>query len=310
MFSVCLPVYRYNAVALTRELLRQRAERAARTGRDDFEVLLYDDASPDDADWGRTTLRALPGLRYTELPANLGRAAIRNRMVRDARGKYCIVLDADAAIPPDYLMRYANFVGQFAAEPEGEGKNFVVVGGRRYADGAPTDHRLHLHWWYGRERESCMEYSTDRAWLGFHSNNFLATRSLLLAYPFPETVDGYGHEDTLWGQQFTGTGVGLYHLINAVVHLGLEDNVTFLRKQHQAIRNLHRLKNETPHLRTRLIDFAERFPRLTGLARHLPEARLVRYLRGTNRPDLRALDLLKLNWWAQMTSPPYNTFIR
>lgn len=297
MFSVCIPVYRYNAVPLVRALVRQRAEMG--DAEVDLEILVYDDASPDDGEWGSRELRAMPGIRYVALAENLGRAAIRNRMARDATGTYLIMLDADAELPAGYLQRYVSYPGLLHGRGDWSfGEDMVAVGGRRYQDIAPTDARLHLHWWYGRERESDVDYSVEQGWRGFHSNNFMVTKALLLDHPFPEETDGYGHEDTLWGQQFTGTEVPLFRLNNAVVHLGLEADEVFLRKQHQAIRNLHRLKNSSPHLRTRLIDFAERFPRLTRLAQHLPAGRLTRYLTDNSHPDLRALDLLKLHWWA------------
>lgn len=301
MFSVCIPVYRYNAVPLVRELVRQLASVAS--GEEDllYEILIYDDASPDDGDWGRQELRTIPHIDYVELPVNLGRAAIRNRMIRDARSLYCILLDADAEIPANYLQSYQSHLSNLQCDSAewSFGKDLVVVGGRRYETDRPADPELHLHWWYGRERESDVFHQTKKGWLGFHSNNFLATRSLLLDHPFPESVDGYGHEDTHWGQQFTDTLVPLYQLNNPVIHLGLEANEVFLRKQHQAIRNLHRLKNETPHLRTRLIDIAERFPRLVRLAGYLPENKLKNYLTSRPAPDLRALDLLKLKWWME-----------
>lgn len=301
MFSVCIPVYRYNAVPLVQELVRQLASVASEEEGLFYEILIYDDASPNDGDWGRQELRTIPHTNYVELPVNLGRAAIRNRMIRDARSPYCIFLDVDAEIPANYLQSYQNYLGDLHnSSPDWSlGRDLVIVGGRQYEKKRPSNPELHLHWWYGQERESDVFHQSKKSWLGFHSNNFLATRSLLLDHPFPESVDGYGHEDTLWGQQFTGTDVLLYQLNNPVIHLGLETNEVFLRKQHQAIRNLHRLKNETPHLRTRLIDIAERFPRLVRLASYLPENKLKNYLTSRPAPDLRALDLLKLKWWME-----------
>lgn len=296
MISVCIPVYRFNARSLVRELLRQRAE--LENGVSDFEILLYDDASPDDGDWGKLDLREIPGIRYVELPANLGRAAIRNRMIRDANGTHCILLDADAGLPQGFLLAYEkhlfNLHESTSVKP---GADLVVVGGRKYSEQRPPDPKMHLHWWYGRQRESDVNYSDQQGWLGFHSNNFLATRSLLLNHPFPESVDGYGHEDTLWGQQFTGSDTPFFRIDNPVVHLGLEPGAVFLRKQQEAIRNLHRLKNETPHLRTRLIDLVEKYPKLTALAKYTPEKPLINYLTSRPAPNLKALDLLKLKWW-------------
>jgi len=291
MFSICLPVYRYDVRPLVRELLRQAAEL---TDADDapFEILVYDDASPDDEDWGRATLRSLAGIRYEELAVNLGRAAIRNKMAREAKFDYVLLLDADGWPGPDFLNDWFVVLQDLWNTSEQ-----VAVGGRSYAEKAPSP-AFHLHWHYGRKRESAS--ASERAntpYLGFQSNNFLVERAVLLAHPFPEKVAGYGHEDTIWGQQLEGAGVSILHVHNPVVHLGLEPVEVFLRKQKQAIENLRSLKNEHPHLRTRLIDLTENYPRLTSLARYLPEDLLVKRLKSGAQPFLYFLDALKLKWW-------------
>jgi hypothetical protein len=219
-------------------------------------------------------------------------------MVRDAQGTFCILLDVDAKVPNDYLLRYHQYL-QYPDHAQNE--DLVLVGGRQYSATEPKDRDLVLHWWYGHQRESdALSPPADQDWLGFHSNNFLASRALLLAHPFPESVAGYGHEDTLWGQQFIDSEIRIRRVKNPVVHLGLEPNDVFLRKQQQAIRNLHCLKKNTPHLRTRLIDLVEKYPRITALARILPEQLLINHLCQHRRPNLKLLDLLKLKWWHEL----------
>jgi len=225
MLSICIPTYRYDVRPLVTELLRQVA--AVQEGP--IEILVFDDASPDDGDWGRAALRQTSGIRYEELTTNLGRAAIRNKMARAATQEFLVMMDADGWPNPNFVRRYLNEVKE-----------------------------------------------TKR---------------------FPEDVDGYGHEDTVWGQQFASKQVSLYHEDNPVVHLGLEPNDVFLRKQKQAIENLRLLKNRSSHLRTRLIDLVEILPFLPFLASLFPEKALVSHLTKRARPSLYALDLLKLRWW-------------
>jgi len=294
MLSICIPTYRYDVRPLVTELLRQVA--AVQEGP--IEILVFDDASPDDGDWGRAALRQTSGIRYEELTTNLGRAAIRNKMARAATQEFLVMMDADGWPNPNFVRRYLNEVKETKRNLGQSGISVIVTGGRAYAEAPPEDHRLHLHWWYGTRRESrSVEQREVQEWLGFQSNNFMVTRSLLLEYPFPEDVDGYGHEDTVWGQQFASKQVSLYHEDNPVVHLGLEPNDVFLRKQKQAIENLRLLKNRSSHLRTRLIDLVEILPFLPFLASLFPEKALVSHLTKRARPSLYALDLLKLRWW-------------
>lgn len=293
MLSICIPVYRYDVRPLVAELLRQ-----VKLVDEPVEILIYDDASPAEGDWGREALRQTDGIRYVELKANLGRAAIRNKMAQEASHDYLVMMDADGWPNPDFVRRYSY-------EVEDTKRNFgdadlavIVTGGRGYAQDQPEDVKLHLHWWYGTTRESkTVEQRETQGWLGFQSNNFMVTRSLLLDYPFPADFEGYGHEDTVWGQQFPSKSVVLTHQDNPVVHLGLEPNDVFLRKQREAIVNLRLLKNQSPHLRTRLIDLTERLPFLPALASLVPEAKLTGHLTGRKQPSLYAMDLLKLRWW-------------
>ncbi|MEO0734678.1 MAG: glycosyltransferase family 2 protein, partial [Bacteroidota bacterium] len=138
MISVCIPVYRYDVRLLVRELLRQ-AEEFAEVHP---EVLVYDDASPEDPAWGKAELRRTPGIRYVELPTNSGRAAIRNKMATEARHDYVLLLDADGEPGPDFLNDY------FLAL---EGDVDILVGGREYAREAPPS-PYRLHWYYGLMR--------------------------------------------------------------------------------------------------------------------------------------------------------------
>lgn len=290
MISICLPVYRYDVRPLVAELLRQAEEFAG-----EVEILVYDDASPDDGEWGRKELRKTVGIRYVELTKNLGRAAIRNKMAREASNKYLLMMDSDGWPSEKFLWLWMYNAGEreaMTASPS------ITVGGRKYAPSPPEDPALKLHWWYGTRRESpTQKQRTEMGALGFQSNNFGVEREVILQHPFSETHQGYGHEDTLWGQQLARTGIFIGHSNNSVIHLGLEPAAIFLSKQRQAIQNLALLKQQTPHLRTRLIDLVERYPRLTALAKHLPEKWLVRYLCSWSKPSLFALDLLKLKWW-------------
>lgn len=293
MLSVCIPTYRYDVRPLIAELQLQARERKGKV-----EILVYDDASPADGYYGRADLRNAVGVRYVELSENLGRAAIRNRMAREATYPYLLLLDADGQVHTKFLRTYILHLADVIARQKSPRSNIVLVGGREYAAVPPEDERLQLHWWYGTRRESRSVHLRKRAgWLGFQSNNFLISQHLLLDHPFPEEVAGYGHEDTLWGQQMERAGVPIYHIDNPVVHLGLEPEDVFLGKQREAIRNLALLHQQFPHLRTRLIDLAEKYPSAKHLVQFFPESWLARRLTDSKRPSIYWLDILKLRWW-------------
>lgn len=285
MVSICVPCYNYDAGPLIDALRTQMSGLPVPS-----ELLVYDDASPQVPTW---VGQQIPGreVRLKRLGQNLGRGPIRNLLVREARYEYVVLLDVDGWPAADFLINYLE------ALPADHGANLLIIGGRTYSPEPPVDHELHLHWWYGVRRESTQQPFAENPYYGFQSNNFLASRQLLLSHPFPEDAVGYGHEDTLWGQQLAGLQTDLIRIDNPVVHLGLETNTDFLRKQRQAIANLKRLRQAYPELRTRLTDLVGRYPHLSKLASLLPEQALINYLTNRKEPELKALDLLKVKWF-------------
>ncbi|PPK85395.1 glycosyl transferase family 2 [Neolewinella xylanilytica] len=276
MLSVCIPVYHYDARPLANELRRQAI--ALDTP---IEILVYDDASGTSWQCENRKLLDLPSVRYREMPENIGRAAIRNLMAREATGEHLIMLDVDSWPNPTLLENYAAHVS-----------SEVVVGGTTYAIERPADPELFLHWHYGRRREALAPARRRNRF--FQSNNFLVRREVMLANPFPD-VDGYGHEDTLWGQLLVPAKITIQYIENPVVHLGLESNRVFLAKQKKAVENLRLLRKQHPTLRTRLTTFADRYPKFSTLSGYVPEEVLEKYVLETG--NLKALDLLKLKWW-------------
>lgn len=86
--SVIIPVY--NASHLLR-----RAIDSALCQQVPLEIIVVNDASPEDVDSVMADYRNTPSVVYLKNPHNMGAAESRNRGVAQARGKYCAFLDAD-----------------------------------------------------------------------------------------------------------------------------------------------------------------------------------------------------------------------
>ena len=289
--SILIPVFNRNVAALVGSL---RAQAAAWPGA--VEIILLDDKSAEKYQQLNRPLAALPGVRYEELSANVGRAAIRNLLVARAKYDWLLWLDNDSLLPNDqFLVCYAQAA---LAEPAAA----LFIGGTAYLPTPPADPRLRLRWLYGRAREMRPAAARQRDPGGQLSiNNALVEKELVLKFPLDERLSGYGHEDTRFGLELARAGVVVRHLDNPVLHDGLEPAAVFLEKSHQAVRNLAQvLRTDGLGADTRLARTAARLRRagLAGAARAALaalEPALRRNLLSV-RPSLRALDALKLRW--------------
>ena len=289
--SILIPVFNRAVAALVGSLRAQAGEWPGAV-----EIILLDDKSAENYRLLNRPLAALPGVRYEELPANVGRAAIRNQLAASAAHEWLLLLDNDSLLPDEqFLARYAQAT---TVRPVAT----LFVGGTTYLPTPPADPGLRLRWLYGRAREMRPPAARQRDPGGQLSiNNALVKKELLLKFPLDERLSGYGHEDTRFGLELARAGVVVRHLDNPVLHDGLEPAAVFLEKSQQAVRNLAQvLRTDGLGANTRLARTAARLRRvgLAGAARAALAALAPALRRNllSARPSLRALDALKLRW--------------
>ena len=286
--SVLIPVYQRAVGELVRAL---RAQASRWPGP--VEILLLDDCSSEEFRQLNQPLAALPGVRYRELPQNVGRAAIRNQLAAAAQHEWLLLLDNDSRVPD------AQFVARYAAA---RSQADVLIGGTGYDAAPPTDPALRLRWAYGRAREARPAAQRQAApYAQLTINNALIRAAVFRQFPLDEQLSGYGHEDTKFGAELAAAGISVLHLDNPVIHDGLEPAAVFLAKSEQAVRNLARVYRENGlGADSRLLQAALRLRRLGAapVARRALGAAapaLTRQLLSPH-PTLRAFDLLKLYW--------------
>jgi len=290
--SILIPVFNWPVEELINSLLAQRPDWPG-----PVEILLLDDGSREEFRALHRSLARLPGVHYRELPANVGRAAIRNQLAAAAQHEWLLLLDNDSLLPDaQFLARYA------AARHRGS----VLIGGTCYAPTPPADATLRLRWEYGRSREARPAAVRQRQpYAQLTINNALVRAAVLRRFPLDERLRGYGHEDTAFGEALAAAGVPVVHLENPVLHAGLEPAELFLAKSEEAVRSLvaafrqHGTGADSRLLRTAL---RLRALGLAGPAQALLRALAPRLRRNLHSatPQLRALDLLKLRWLLEL----------
>ena len=227
MISVCIPIFNYDM----RETVERLSQQAV-TSPVEVEIVCIDDCSDQ---YFRSLNRSIASMvKYVELPSNVGRARIRNLFLQYARYQYLLFLDCDSLIPDGFI---EHFVALMDGNPE------VVCGGRIY-DSASNDLAHRLRYTYGIQCES--KDANERRkhpYRSFMTNNFMVRRDVLEAVPFDESIQLYGHEDTLFGYRLMQRGVTVTHVENPVVNGDVELNEVFLDKTREGVSSLSEIYN-------------------------------------------------------------------
>lgn len=240
--SILIPVHEYNPTTLLTSLHKQCTSSGI-----PFELIVFDDASSYESytSW-KPFLDKIVNLHIYRTDKNIGRAGIRNELIKKASHEWLLFLDVDT-IPceEDYLQKYLPFLSSV---------NTCICGGTAYKKNTPASDQT-LRWTYGIARE---EISADKRnknpFDTFTLNNLLIRKEVLLQFPLDESIQKYGHEDTLLGMTLATNGIQIVHIDNFVYHEGLDSNEVFLGKIKQSIETLVDLykQNKLPS-KTKLI---------------------------------------------------------
>lgn len=213
MLSILIPTYNYDCTLLVKDLHKQAIE-----CKIPFEIIVAEDGSLFHKQTNRK-IKELSNTKYIEIKENIGRSKIRNLLADVALFQYLLFIDCDAKVCKN------NYISEYLKHCT---PKCCVIGGICYdKKDKKTQYSLRLK--YGFLRES----KTER----FTAFNFLIHKEIFKKVKFNESIQGYGHEDSLFGaqvKQFTQ-----YKIINnQLIHKGLDSNKIFLEKTESAIYNL------------------------------------------------------------------------
>lgn len=226
MLSILIPIYNYDARLLVQQLHQQ-----ALSAGIEYEILLLDDASDNtQLSEGNRCLKELSNVTIFELPTKAGRAVARNFLAGEAKYNHLLFLDCDSEpIDDKFIERYIPYCKE---------KNIVVCGGTAYKPEKPaTD--SYLRWIYGVKCETQSAAERNKAKkTKFFTFNFLIDRDLFWSIRFNELLKSYGHEDTIFGLELQKKNCHITHIDNPLYHIGIDNNITYIKKTRQGVENL------------------------------------------------------------------------
>jgi len=255
MLSILLPIYNCNCVALVTELQRQCVECKV-----EFEIIVADDGSLSGAIGTNVVcqhlidenqiIEQLKGVRYIIREQNVGRSAIRNFLVSQAKGDRLLFIDGDLSLDN------SSFIHNYL-QTEAD----IVVGGIAIG-GNPDQWKGNLRYRYERQCEAINTVESRQSQPYQHlATNLLVRRSILGEKPYDENISHYGYEDVLLGKRFQQQQVAIKHIDNPVLFCDFEDNASYLAKTEEALRTLFAFRKELKGY-SRLLDKAEQIERL------------------------------------------------
>ena len=284
--SILIPTFNDECVLLVSQLQQQ-----AEVARIVYEILVADDGSTqkDIIDANRA-INSLPHCQYLEQPQNMGRAAIRNYLTKQAQYPWLLFIDSDMIVRhQDYLQQYI----QTSENAE------LVYGGVSIGEG--PENCLRAIYEKAMAHEHTLERRREQPYQDFHTANFLISKQLMMQHPFNERFRYYGYEDVLLGKELQEADIMIHHIDNPLSFERFETNDSFVSKTEEGLRTLKTFHAE-------LFDYS----RLLQAARHyawlMPLMRLVyrslgRRLRDQltgSRPNLLIFKLYKMAYFAAL----------
>lgn len=290
--SIAIPTRNDDCSLLVSKLLEQ----ARRETSLDFEILIADDAS-DNAEVisQLDILSQQKGCRLIRLKENVGRAAVRNMLAREAIYERVLFIDAGVDITnPNFLHTYIRHA---------DDADIICGGWKTEVDSQTAISNLRAKYELSCEQNHTPKQRNRHPYRSFRTVNFLAHKDILLKNPLPADMTGYGYEDVVFGKQTERAGCTILHIDNPVVYKSYEDNTAFVSKIMQSVDTLYIYRERIGHyskLHTFAIKLRKlRLASLIVLLYRLRSESWKKQLCG-NRPSMRILSILKLGYYLSL----------
>ena len=289
--SFLIPTYNDLCVKLVDDL-RQQAEQAGIV----YEILVGDDGSTDTevirknqqiGDW--------PHCHYLRQAQNIGRAAIRNFLAKEAHHDWLLFIDSDMSMVRDSYL--TDYLAMESADVVDGG--VIIVG-----DAEALKGNLRYQYEKASEQEHTTEIRQKHPYRDFHTANFLIRRDLMLAHLFDERFRYYGYEDVLLGKQLRNSKIIITHIDNPLGFTTFEENAQFILKTEEGLRTLHQFQSDLRGY-SRLLTLVEgiHLPIILTLIRcwHKLFGKWERKNLCGSHPSLRLFKLYKLGYYLKIT---------
>ncbi|WP_417558151.1 glycosyltransferase family 2 protein [Mesoflavibacter zeaxanthinifaciens] len=224
MLSILIPTYNYYIY----DLVLNIHEKCLKENFD-FEIICLDDNSDANYTKANKKIEELSSCYYKINSKNKGRVATREHLAKLAKNKWLLFLDADVIPKNDnFITKYLNYID----------KDYKAVFGGFYYDENSNKKHL-LRWKYGKQKEEVTAQKRNlNPYKVIISANLLIKKDTYLSLSKQVKTNTYGG-DLIFAALLKEQNINILHIDNEVIHLGLEDNKVFLKKQKEAVKLLY-----------------------------------------------------------------------
>jgi glycosyltransferase involved in cell wall biosynthesis len=223
MLSILIPTYNYDVTLLVERLIKQLEITTI-----PFEIRIQDDCSTiKEAVEANRALETIPNCFFNQNSKNLGRTATRQVLAESSKYPWLLFMDADV------LPKNDAFIEKFELETQAAD---VVFGGIAYESKKPDKEKM-LRWKYGSAREARPVAEREKMpYLSIISGCVLIEKKTFLSAN--TLIDNLYGGDVVFCMELQKMGATVKHIDNAVLHLGLESNASFIEKTNKGLESL------------------------------------------------------------------------
>jgi glycosyltransferase involved in cell wall biosynthesis len=286
LISILIPCFNDDPSNLLEDIIKQND-----FNYEDYEVIVYDDASTSTIKWSENNL-----IKIIHGKSNKGDFASRKILASHAQFQWLLFLDADLRLcSDDFLKIYKNQISQNLS---------VCYGGIFYQDSPPENNKL-LRWTYGKAREEKTTVQPEYLYENFVAASFLIQKDVFLKATDIEPPNIYG-TDLLLAAYFRAEQVSISFIYNPAMHTGIEANEIFLEKSLKAVQATYQMEqsqlipnNHKPLQRLFLKLEKWRLINLGKMFLDKGQSYFIKQINSKN-PKLFFLDLLKLQQYIKL----------
>ncbi len=201
-----------------------------------YEIIVADDGSTNDNVLiTNRRIAQLGNCRFIENGINVGRAAIRNRLVKEAQHEWVVFLDCEVKLSEKLIYNYSSCMSQADVVCGG-----VTIGG----DCKQLSGNLRYLYEKSMEPSYTAEERNKHGYYSFRTTNNKMKRSVARVVLFNEENKTDGYEDVVFGKELKTNGFTIEHIDNPVGMYRYEANKRFVEKTEEALRTLRSFSEE------------------------------------------------------------------